>query len=386
MIGKLLILLSPIILIISYIYYDVNKRQKIEEQQFEILKEIGMENKICNIIKSDYKFEDMHQLNDELIILSTINDEVLYEHKYLNEYIKKGKIFAFNIKSKEFFEIPLNNFPNDLIFSPIGIDILNKEYLFVINHSGTPKDSNERIEIFKINLSGEKKIELIYEKSIMLPKKYFGTLNGIAVIDLNSFFFITSNYFSLPLKNSFYEKILYKIKKFIEKVLNTYKIKANYVYLYEYGKISKIKESNAILNNGIAYDSKFKFLFSARTIEKDIQLYKIEELINESYRFNSIKLPYNINKIVFKDKKLYCGITSNIHYIKTIKKEIKEKGNANHISHFSGFIEISLHKDNNITDILLQDKFKAVNSAIKVGNKTILSSVAENGLFICEEK
>ena len=107
MIGKLLILLSPIILIISYIYYDVNKRQKIEEQQFEILKEIGMENKICNIIKSDYKFEDMHQLNDELIILSTINDEVLYEHKYLNEYIKKGKIFAFNIKSKEFFEIPL---------------------------------------------------------------------------------------------------------------------------------------------------------------------------------------------------------------------------------------------------------------------------------------
>ena len=44
------------------------------------------------------------------------------------------------------------------------------KYLFVINHSGTPKDSNERIEIFKINLSGEKKIELIYEKSIMLPK------------------------------------------------------------------------------------------------------------------------------------------------------------------------------------------------------------------------
>ncbi len=386
MIGKLLILLSPIILIISYIYYDVNKRQKIEEQQFEILKEIGMENKICNIIKSDYKFEDMHQLNDELIILSTINDEVLYEHKYLNEYIKKGKIFALNIKSKELFEIPIKNFPDNLIFSPLGIDILNKEYLYVINHSGTPNGSNEQIEVFKIILSEEKKIELIYEKSIILPKTFFGTLKGIAVIDLNSFFFTTSNFFSLHLKNSFYKKIFFKIKQMIEKVLKSYKIQSTFVYLYENGIISKVKESNSLLNSGITYDSKFKFLFSTRTIEKDIQMYKILDLLNESYRFNSIKLPYNINNIFYKDNKLYCGITSNIHYIKTIKKEIKEKGNSNNISHFSGFIEISLDKENNITDILLQDKFKCVSSGIKVGNKTIMSSFADKGLYVCQEK
>ena len=384
--GKVLLLFSPLILILSYIYYDVNKRERLEEQQFEILNEKGMDNKICKIIKSDYKFGDIFQLNDEFIIASTINDEILYEYKYLTEYIKKGKIFALNIKSKELFEIPIKNFPDNLIFSPLGIDILNKEYLYVINHSGTPNGSNEQIEVFKIILSEEKKIELIYEKSIILPKTFFGTLKGIAVIDLNSFFFTTSNFFSLPLKNSFYEKILFKIKQMIEKVLKSYKIQSTFVYLYENGIISKVKESNSLLNSGITYDSKFKFLFSTRTIEKDIQIYKVLDLLNESYRFNSIKLPYNINNIIYKDNKLYCGITSNIHYIKTIKKEIKEKGNANHISHFSGFIEISLHKDNNITDILLQDKFKAVSSAIKVEKKIILSSVVENGLFICEDK
>ena len=60
--GKVLLLFSPLILILSYIYYDVNKRERLEEQQFEILKEKGMDNKICKIIKSDYKFGDLFQL------------------------------------------------------------------------------------------------------------------------------------------------------------------------------------------------------------------------------------------------------------------------------------------------------------------------------------
>lgn len=385
MIGKIMILFSLVILIISYIIYDANQKLKSQIPQFEELKETGMEKRKCKRINSDYSFEDIFQLNDEFIIASTIFDDI-YEFKYYNEYMTKGKIYAFNLKTEELFEIPIKNFPKTISFSPLGIDILNKEFLFVINHNGTPKGSNDRIEIFKIHLSGEKGIELTYEKSIILPDRYFGTLNAVAAIDLNSFYFTTWQVFSLPLKPSIYEKILYKIKEILNMILLSYNIKGNYVYLYDEGKISKLEESGAQFTNGIVYDSTNKFLFAVRTIEKDILIYKIADDGKEGSRIGSIKTPYNVDNIFFKDNKLYCGINSNLHMVGKIKSAIKEKGNANDISHFSGFMEISLNQGNKITDILLQDKFKCVSSGIKVGNKTIMSSFADKGLYVCEEK
>ena len=385
MIGKIMILFSLVILIISYIIYDANQKLKSQIPQFEELKETGMEKRKCKRINSDYSFEDIFQLNDEFIIASTIFDDI-YEFKYYNEYMTKGKIYAFNLKTEELFEIPIKNFPKTISFSPLGIDILNKEFLFVINHNGTPKGSNDRIEIFKILLSGEKGIELTYEKSIILPDRYFGTLNAVAAIDLNSFYFTTWQVFSLPLKPSIYEKILYKIKEILNMILLSYNIKGNYVYLYNEGKISKLEESGAQFTNGIVYDSTNKFLFAVRTIEKDILIYKIADDGKEGSRIGSIKTPYNVDNIFFKDNKLYCGINSNLHMVGKIKSAIKEKGNANDISHFSGFMEISLNQGNKITDILLQDKFKCVSSGIKVGNKTIMSSFADKGLYVCEEK
>ena len=385
MIGKIMILFSLVILIISYIIYDANQKLKSQIPQFEELKETGMEKRKCKRINSDYSFEDIFQLNDEFIIASTIFDDI-YEFKYYNEYMTKGKIYAFNLKTEELFEIPIKNFPKTISFSPLGIDILNKEFLFVINHNGTPKGSNDRIEIFKIHLSGEKGIELTYEKSIILPDRYFGTLNAVAAIDLNSFYFTTWQVFSLPLKPSIYEKILYKIKEILNMILLSYNIKGNYVYLYDEGKISKLEESGAQFTNGIVYDSTNKFLFAVRTIEKDILIYKIADDGKEGSRIGSIKTPYNVDNIFFKDNKLYCGINSNLHMVGKIKSAIKEKGNANDISHFSGFMEISLNQGNKITDILLQDKFKCVSSGIKVGNKTIMSSFADKGLYVCQEK
>ena len=384
MIGKIMILFSLVILIISYIIYDANQKLKSQIPQFEELKETGMEKRKCKRINSDYSFEDIFQLNDEFIIASTIFDDI-YEFKYYNEYMTKGKIFAFNLKTEQLFEIPIKNFPKTISFSPLGIDILNKEFLFVINHNGTPKGSNDRIEIFKIHLSGEKGIELTYEKSIILPDRYFGTLNAVAAIDLNSFYFTTWQVFSLPLKPSIYEKILYKIKEILNMILLSYNIKGNYVYLYDEGKISKLEESGAQFTNGIVYDSTNKFLFAVRTIEKDILIYKIADDGKEGSRIGSIKTPYNVDNIFFKDNKLYCGINSNLHMVGKIKSAIKEKGNANDISHFSGFMEISLNQGNKITDILLQDKFKCVSSGIKVGNKTIMSSFADKGLYVCQE-
>ena len=385
MIGKIMILFSLVILIISYIIYDANQKLKSQIPQFEELKETGMEKRKCKRINSDYSFEDIFQLNDEFIIASTIFDDI-YEFKYYNEYMTKGKIFAFNLKTEELFEIPIKNFPKTISFSPLGIDILNKEFLFVINHNGTPKGSNDRIEIFKIHLSGEKGIELTYEKSIILPDRYFGTLNGVAAIDLNSFYFTTWQVFSLPLKPSIYEKILYKIKEILNMILLSYNIKGNYVYLYDEGKISKLEKSGAIFTNGIVYDSTNKFLFAVRTIEKDILIYKIADYGKEGSKIGSIKTPYSVDNIFFKDNKLYCGINSNLHMVGKIKSAIKEKGNANDISHFSGFMEISLNQGNKITDILLQDKFKCVSSGIKVENKTIMSSFADKGLYVCQEK
>ena len=99
---------------------------------------------------------------------------------------------------KTLFEIPTRNFPKNISFDPFEIDILNKEYLLVINLWTSKELSNKQIEIFKIILNEENSIELSYFKKIIKFNKFFVTLNAITIKDLEIFYFTTWKYFDEP--------------------------------------------------------------------------------------------------------------------------------------------------------------------------------------------
>lgn len=378
---KKILFFSILIIFLSYIFYNCSKNfpSSLPTQN------IGYINKTCKIIKSNFPYEDLYQLNENLMIATTYYSN-FFDYLY-GKKLPKGKIFALNLKEEILFEIPMKNFPDNLTFDPLAIDILNKEYLFCINHRTTEKFSNEQIEIFKISYTGEKGIELTYFKSIVLPNNFFGTLNAIAVKDLETFYFTTWRAFSCPNSpkeiESFFGKIMFKIKNMFLLVQLIFDFKFTYVYIYHKGSLKKIKNSNSILNNGLIYDNKNRLLYGVRSIEKDIKVYKISEKGDDAELLKTIKIPYIADNIFLKDGTLNLGINPYMLDNYKVKDEVKKGNDAKNITHFSGFLEINL-KNDEITDILLQDTFKAVSSAIKVDKKIIMSSIAFNGLYICQ--
>ena len=162
-------------------------------------------------------------------------------------------------------------------------------------------------------------------------------------------------------------------------------LKLTNVFIYHKGNIKKIENSNAIFNNGLAYDDKNKYLYAARTIEKDIKVYKVSEKGDEAKLDRTINIPYYIDNVYYQNEKLNLGISPNMMELFKVIEELNKGNDGKNIVQYSGFLEIDLKTDK-IVDILLQNNFKGVSSGIKVGNKIILSSIAFKGLYICENE
>ena len=372
---------SFLILLISYVAYNFNKNflSPLPTEQ------IGIENKKCKNIKSDYTYEDLIKLNENILIAPTYNS-YFYDYLY-GKKLTNGKIFALNLKNEEFFEVPLKNFPKNITFEPLAVDILNQKYLFVINHRKSYDFSNEQIEVFKISLTGKKGIELEYFKSIILPNNFLLTLNAIGVKDLDTFYFTTWQVFGAPNTpkeiNSFLGKIWFKFKQKFLMISLFLNLKFTNVYIYHKGTIKKIENSDAIFNNGLTLDKDNNLLYAVRSIEKDIKVYKISEKGDDAKLVKTMPIPYITDNIYYHNGKLNLGINHYMMSNKNIKDEIMKGNDAKNITHFSGFMEINTQNDK-ITDILLQDAFKGVSSGIKINNKIIMTSIAFKGIYICQ--
>ena len=371
----------------AYMGYNFN----LYLQMFSKVSNQNISNKKCKTINHKYSFEDMFLLNDEYIILSKHLLD-LYNYQYLEKPSINGGIYVYNIKQEKISYLPIKNYPKNRIFGPHGIDILNKEYLFIINHSSKFNNCQERIEIVKITYNSNNEIELSYIKSIILPKEFFGTLNGIAGINLNTFYFTTSIPFSFPIsndeKNSIKELLLFKLKKFINTYSPVFNIKLTYVYMYHNGEIKKLENSKSIANNGLSYDSNRKILYSVQTYEKKINVYQLNNDGTKANFLRYINTIYSIDNIYYDEKynKLYCGICGRMIDTANIAIALDKGSNIDNIEHFSGFEEINLNNDK-VENVILQNEFKAVSSAIKFKKKFyFFSSFFIPGIYICEEK
>ena len=224
-----------------------------------------------------------------------------------------GNLVLFDIGKKEFINLELKNFPKNINFFPHGMELYKNKYIYVINHGLNSKDG-ERIEVFEIIKENNKVSYLNYIRSIKLPEQFISATNGLAVVAEDDIFFSTSFPIHPPATdkiNLFNKNIFHLLSKAIF-LLN---IKMTYLYHYKNGIITKVENSKALCDNGVAYDSVNRLIFLAQTMENNIRVFKYEE--NGDIKFiKDIYLGYKIDNVIFDENKriLNAAITGDENY------------------------------------------------------------------------
>ena len=391
------VLLGCIVLLISYII--INQITYFSENTN--LNEVNIKNRNYSFIKSSLPITNIIKINNELLLGSGMQyPQIYFTKEYLSDPIKDDSLFLYDIKKKELQKINIENFPIGISFHPQGISLYKTDsqiyYLLIINHSINfeKQHCEERIEkvLLKINRAN---VSLEFKNSIILPQQYFGTLNSVAMINLNTIYFTTHNYFPLPFGSFGGENILnmlqknkFKLYGYLNILLQKLNIKKTYLYSYnlDSGKINAIQNSEGTSNYGLAFNEDKSILYMARSFEKDIKVFEISRNDpTKALLINTVKTIYNVGNIFYDNKKekIYAGIYgTNMELINLEKSYIQEE-NFDKVTTFGGFEEIDIKNKYEISDIILmKNGIKGISSAIKINDDIYLSSLCQNGILI----
>jgi hypothetical protein len=273
----------------------------------------------------------------------------------------------------------------------------SKYILYVINHAVEYNyKGRERIE--KINViydPKDKDVKMYYDNSITLPNEYFLRVDSIAAINEDVFYFTTNTPFPPPrdsddlsdLKN----KILYYSSSLIKMCMTMLNIKQCKVYLYNnkntFNKISIVSESESLLNKGIAFDKKRNLLYVMRSMEKELNIYKINsEDMEDTKLVKKIPILYVGNNIYYDDDKdlIYIGINGKMNEYDSLVYSHKKNKNFENLDIFSGYEIIDPRNDYSINELtLFKNEFKWVSSSIQVKDKNYMSSIFTKGINVC---
>ena len=395
-----------IILLISYIKYN----EIIYFSNNSNLNEVNIKDKNLKYINSPLPIEHMVKLTDELLICSGLQyPKIFITKEYLTDKIIDGSLFLYNIKEDKLEPLKIDNFPKSVPFHPHGISLYKinteKYYLYIINHSIKTDHGNneERIEKVLLTIDNYKKknqqLSLSFKNTITLPQNYFGTLNSLAVINLNTIYFTTQNFFPLPSFSKETQNINYyidiiKLKLFDYLNIDFQKLNLKKTYLYSYnwdnGKITLIQNSEGLSNHGLAYNPEKLILYMASSHEKEIKIFEISRNDpTKALLIGSIKTIYNVGNIFYdgeKDK-LYAGIYGSISELINLGNNYIKNGDFEDVTTFGGFEEIDIKNNYDISDIILmKNEIKGVSSAIKINNAIYLSSPYQAFLLIYQRK
>ena len=400
------LLLGFIILLISYIKYN----EIIYFSNNSNLNEVNIKDKNLKYINSPLPIEHFVKLTDELLICSGLEDPKIFITKdYLTDTINDGSLFLYDIKEDKLQPLEIENFPKRVPLHPHGISLykvsMEKYYLYIINHSIKTEhgDNEERIEKLLLTIENYKnkkqQLSLSFKNTITLPKNYFGTLNSLAVVNLNTLYFTTQNYFPLPsfsneskdIKN-FIEIIKIKLFDWLNIFFKKLNFKKTYLYSYNWddGKITLIQNSEGLSNHGLAYNPEKFILYMASSHEKEIKIFEISRNdLTKALLIDKIKTIYNVGNIFYDsdNEKIYAGIYGSTSELINLENNYIKKGDIDDITTFGGFEEIDLKNNYDITDIILiKNEIKGVSSGIKINNAIYLSSPYQNGLLIYQRK
>ena len=215
------------------------------------------------------------------------------------------------------------------------------------------------------------------------------------MINLNTIYFTTHNYFPLPFGSFGGENILnmlqknkFKLYGYLNILLQKLNIKKTYLYSYnlDSGKINAIQNSEGTSNYGLAFNEDKSILYMARSFEKDIKVFEISRNDpTKALLINTVKTIYNVGNIFYDNEKekIYAGIYgTNMELINLEKSYIQEE-NFDKVTTFGGFEEIDIKNNYEISDIILmKNGIKGISSAIKINDDIYLSSLCQNGILI----
>jgi len=391
------VLLGIILLLISYII--INQITYFSENTN--LNEVNIKNRNYSFIKSSLPITNIIKINNELLIGSGLQyPQIYFTKEYLSDPINDDSLFLYDIKKKELQKLTIENFPKDISFHPHGISLYKADshlyYLLIINHSINfeKQHCEERIEkvLLKINKSN---ISLEFKNSIILPQQYFGTLNSVVMINLNTIYFTTHSYFPLPFSSFGEENILnmleknkFKLYGYLNILLQKLNIKKTYLYSYnlDNGKINVIQNSEGASNYGLTYNEEKSILYMARSFEKDIKIFEISRNDpTKALLIKTVKTIYNVGNIFYDNEKekIYAGIYGTNMELINLEKSFIQDENFDKVTTFGGFEEIDIKNKYEISDIILmKNGIKGISSAIKINDQIYLSSLCQNGILI----
>ena len=374
------------------------------------LNEVNIKDKNLKFINSSFPMEHCIKLTDELLICSGLQyPKIFITKEYLSNTIEDGSLFLYNIKEDKLHPLDIENFPKSVPFHPHGISLYNinteKFYLYIINHS-IKKDSgknDERIEKVLLTIDNYKKnnqkLSLSFKNTITLPKNYFGTLNSLAVINADTIYFTTQNFFPLPSFsrepkniNNYIELIYTKLFYLLNIAFQKLNLKKAYLYSFNWNneKITLIQNSEGLSNHGLAYNSEKNILYMARSHEKDIKIFEISRNDpTKALLIGTIKTIYNVGNIFYDNnkEKLYAGIYGSTSELINLENSYINFGDFENTTTFGGFEEIDAKNNYDIIDIfLMKNEIKGVSSAIKINNEIYLTSPYQYGLLIYKRK
>ncbi len=374
---KFYIFSSIIIIFISYLIYN-------ELTVYEYFKEVqkinSSKNQKCKIYPSDYPIETFIQLTDELFIGGSTNYNLRYSNfKYLDHDYEKGSLIILNKTSGHLYNIEIENFPKNMPISPDGMDYYNGK-LYVINHAFL---EGERIEVIKVFLNP---LKLTYIKAFTFDENYLGKFNSIAVVNDDIFYVSEWLTIALPLnKNiSMFKSFLYK---YIDRIKRVLKLKLCVLNKYDMkkNKLEKIKGSNGMANNGVAYDRENKLLFMAQTFDKNIKVFKLDENGNVEKFIKDLPTEYGLDNLYFdnKSKLLFAAIMGNLRNNFEFNNP---KAGINKDKVYGGVLAFDLKKSDKPIYAFLQNDFMLeITNGMIIGDKIYLSSYQDIGILECEK-
>jgi len=251
--------------------------------------------------------------------------------------------------------------------------------LYVINHAFL---EGERVEVIKVSLNP---LKLTYEKAFKFDEKYFGKFNSIAIINDDIFYISEWLTIGLPLNKNIskFKLFLYKYIDLIKRalklrlcVLNKYDMKKNV--------LEKVKGSNGMANNGVAYDRENKLLFMAQTFDRNIKVYKLDVKGNIEKFVKDIPTDYGLDNLSFnnKSKLLFAAIMGNLKH--NFDYPNPNKGVSRDLV-YGGIIAFDLKKgDKPIYTFLQNDFMLEITHGMIIDDKIYLSSYNDIGILECQ--
>lgn len=336
----------------------------------------------CEVINGPIGIEDFVVYSNEILIGGSNDNAKLFQLSMYNA-TEDGTLIVFNMTDKSLKSVSIEGLPKEIAFHPHGAYLYKKELLYIINHAFDK--GGERIEVIKIN-NNHNKISFTYMKSFLLPYSFKGTLNDLAVISENEFYFTTSYYGGFDTKKNqigFMNTVTTMLSLF-------FKIRFTYVYHFNQSLITKISNAKGLLLNGITFNEKSNLLYITDTLSRTVLVYQINSSEHKSLvLIKTIYIKYasdNINYDPITDK-LYVAIMGRVKDFLELSEIIKKTKKMQINEMYGGIVTIDAKTYEHSLTLMSKNKFLSISSGYLFNQTTaIVSSCLDKGVMLCKLK